>query len=128
MLLEARILAVAASVPLLMRLRLAWLSGVLEPRNAPPAPLPAAETVAARVEAMLRRRTRMVRRSCLTRGVTRYWFLRRAGLDVKLCFGMGCPDGEEPTGHCWILRDGEPYLETVDPRPVFVETYRVPSR
>jgi transglutaminase superfamily protein len=124
MVLRLRIMAVAAAVPLLMRLRLERLARVLEPRRAPPAPVPGAEEIAAQVEAVLWRHSRLVRRSCLTRGVTRYWFLRRAGLDVALCFGMGHPTGD-PAGHCWIVRDGEPYLEPVDPRPIFVETYRV---
>jgi Transglutaminase-like superfamily len=123
-LLKLRILAVAAAVPLLMRLRLARLARVLEPRRAPAAPVPGADAIAAQVEAVLWRDSRLVRRSCLTRGVTRYWFLRRAGFDVALCFGMGRLRGEA-AGHCWIVRDGEPYLESVDPRPIFVETYRV---
>jgi hypothetical protein len=124
--LKLRILAVAAAVPLLMRLPLPRLAAFLEPRRRPAAPRPHAAATVAAVEAMLRRRSRLVRPSCLTRGVTRYWFLRRAGLDVILCFGMGTPVGE-PAGHCWILRDGEPYLEAVDPRPLFVETYRMPA-
>ena len=122
MLLRLRITAVAVAVPLLMRLRLARLARVLEPRRAPAAPVARADDIAAQVEAVLE--GPFVRRSCLTRGVTRYWFLRRAGVDVALCFGMGRPTGD-PAGHCWIVRDGEPYLETVDPRPIFVETYRV---
>jgi Transglutaminase-like superfamily len=128
MMLDARILAVAAAAPLLMRLPLPRLARVLEPRRRPSRLAPSADAVAARVEALLARPTRLVRRSCLTRGVTRYWFLRRAGIDVELCFGMGRPRGGEPAGHCWILLNGEPYLETTDPRPVFVETYRLPSR
>jgi Transglutaminase-like superfamily len=127
-LLKLRILVVAAAVPLLMRLRLPRLARVLEPRRAPPAPVARADEIAGQVEAVLGRGGRLVRSSCLTRGVTRYWFLRRAGVDVALCFGMGRPGGDDPAGHCWIVRDGEPYLESVDPRPIFVETYRVAAR
>jgi hypothetical protein len=66
-----------------------------------------------------------VRPGCLTRGVTLYVFLRRAGMDVALSFGMGKP-GKEFAGHCWLVMDGEPILERRDPRPVFTEMYRIP--
>jgi hypothetical protein len=26
-------------------------------------------------------------------------------------------------GHCWLMKDGEPYLEKRDPRPFFAPTY-----
>jgi hypothetical protein len=60
----------------------------------------------------------LVRRGCLTRGLTLYASLRRAGVDVQLTFGMGptgaAVDGYD--GHCWLVLDGEPYLEQRDPR------------
>jgi hypothetical protein len=68
----------------------------------------------------------LVRTGCLTRGVTLFWFLRRAGLDVELRFGLDTGDIEAPDGHCWIALDGEPFLEKTDPRPRFVELYRLP--
>jgi hypothetical protein len=68
----------------------------------------------------------LVRSGCLTRGLTLFWFLRGAGLDVELCFGLD-PETEGPAdGHCWLALDGEPYLERRDPRPRFVELYRLP--
>ena len=68
----------------------------------------------------------LVRSGCLTRGLTLYWFLRRAGLDVELRFGLD-PGVSGPTdGHCWLTLDGEPYLEKRDPRPHFAELYRLP--
>jgi hypothetical protein len=60
----------------------------------------------------------------LTRGLTRYFFLRRAGLDVVLCFGMGRHD-TEVLAHCWLVKNGEPFLEAEDPRPLYVEMYRI---
>jgi hypothetical protein len=58
--------------------------------------------------------------------VTLFWFLRRAGLDVELRFGLDPAPGAEVDGHCWLTLDGEPYLEKQDPRPLFAEIYRLP--
>jgi hypothetical protein len=70
----------------------------------------------------------MVRTGCLTRGVTLFWYLRRAGLDVELRFGVDPAEqsGGEADGHCWLALDGEPFLERVDPRTRFTELYRLP--
>ena len=67
-----------------------------------------------------------VRGGCLTRGVTLFWFLRRAGVDVELCFGLDPADGDGTDGHCWLVRDGQPFLERADPRPRFAEIFRLP--
>ena len=69
----------------------------------------------------------MVRPGCLTRGITGYYTLRRAGLDVALCFGVGLADGPAVTGYCWLLLDGEPVLEAADPRSAFSELVRLSS-
>jgi hypothetical protein len=66
-----------------------------------------------------------VRTGCLTRGITLFWFLRRAGVDVELTFGVD-PVALDGEGHCWLTLDGEPFLEKVDPRARFTETYRLP--
>jgi Transglutaminase-like superfamily len=68
----------------------------------------------------------LVRTGCLTRGVTLFWFLRRAGLDVELRFGLDPRDAAASDGHCWLSVDGEPFLEKRDPRPRFAELYRLP--
>lgn len=68
----------------------------------------------------------LVKPGCLTRGVTLYWFLRRAGLDVELRFGLDPTEREITDGHCWLALDDEPFLEKVDPRPRFAELYRLP--
>ena len=68
----------------------------------------------------------LVRPGCLTRGVTLFWFLRRAGLDVELRFGLDAAPDSASDGHCWLSLDGEPFLEKVDPRPRFAELYRLP--
>ncbi|MCC6180112.1 MAG: lasso peptide biosynthesis B2 protein [Chloroflexi bacterium] len=68
----------------------------------------------------------LVSRHCLTRGLTLYHFLRDAGLDVGLCFGVRTLGGTL-AGHCWLMRDGEPFLESDDPRLYFTETFRLPD-
>ena len=126
-LLRLRVYAVAVATPLLMRLPLAVLGRVLEPRAAPAPDVGRTTRVEEAVEEVLGHAGgRVLRGGCLTRGVTRYWFLRRAGEPVELCFGVGRPDGGPLEGHCWILRAGEPYREGRDPRPVFAETWRIP--
>jgi hypothetical protein len=123
-----RALAFAAAVPLLVRAPLPRLSWWLEPsrrhrgRNGGPGVV---EEVVGRVEAALAFGRPVVRPGCLTRGLTMYRFLREAGLDVELCFGVGVVQGAHH-GHCWLVRAGEPFLERTDPRPAFVEMCRIP--
>jgi hypothetical protein len=73
---------------------------------------------------IIRRGRPVVRPGCLTRGVTLYYGLRREGLDVALCFGVGSAEGQM-AGHCWLEMDGAPLLEGTDPRAVFTEVVRV---
>ena len=67
-----------------------------------------------------------MRPSCLHRGAVRYHLLRRAGIDVQLVFGAGRIDGA-PAAHCWLLLDGQPYLESTDPRELFAAAYTMGS-
>ena len=122
-----QVFLVAAAVPVLLRLRLARLQRLLGR-----VPL-GRHADAARIQAILRCTTivlrrghPLIRRGCLTRGVTLYYFLRRAGLEVDLCFGAGYLDGEF-AAHCWLERDREPFQETADPRKIFAEMYRLPG-
>jgi hypothetical protein len=45
-------------------------------------------------------------------------------MDVALCFGMGRLD-KGFMGHCWLVNNGDPFLEVEDPRPRYVEMYRI---
>jgi hypothetical protein len=127
-LLRLRVTAVAAATPLIMRLPLDKLGRILE--SGSPRATPTHERtrdVEAAVERVLARAGgRIVPAGCLTRAVTRYWFLQRAGEPVVLCFGVGRPQGGAIEGHAWVLRAGEPYREQRDPRAVFNETWRSP--
>jgi hypothetical protein len=78
-----------------------------------------------RIDAALRAAWPLVRRGCLTRGLTQLRFLRRAGFPVSLRFGMGEIDGRIE-GHCWLVLDGVPFAEKRDPRPLYTETWRIP--
>jgi Transglutaminase-like superfamily len=122
-----RVFLFAAAVPHLMRLKPARLAAVLEPGSAPWAVDPDhLQRIAAYLQTAIERGGPLVQRGCLTLGLTRYYFFRRAGMDVSLHFGMRRLGKEkEFVGHCWLMRDGEPLLETKDPRPLYIEMYRI---
>jgi len=120
-----RVFAFAAAVPYLLRLKLPRVARVLEPRRDPSAVhKDRIGRIASYIEIAIRHGGPFVRRGCLTRGLTRYYFFRRAGIDVELCFGMGRLD-QEFMGHCWLVKDGEPFLEMEDPRSLYAEMYRI---
>jgi hypothetical protein len=81
--------------------------------------------VAAVVDRVLQIGRPWLQPGCLVRGLTRYYFLRRAGTPVSLCFGIRM-HASQTLGHCWLELAGEPFLEVSDPRPVFTEMYRFP--
>ena len=111
----------AAGVPLLMRLPLPRLQHILRP---PPLSLRASPNhVLELVDLALAGLRPLLRPTCLTRGVTRCYFLRRAGVPVDLAFGMSAMSSMG--GHCWLVREDEPYLEARDPRPIFTEMFRI---
>lgn len=122
-----RVFLFAAAVPLLMRLKISKVATVLEPGSEPRTIDPEQiRKISAYTQRAILRGKPLVRPGCLTLGLTRYYFLRRAGLDVALLFGMGrVREGQGPEGHCWLVRDGEPYLENVDPRPIYAEMWRI---
>ena len=126
-----RIGAFAAFVPLLSRLPIRRLQALVEPNCAHPEIESTEDATehAAKVERIIRYTNLVCRiarpliaRRCMTRGLTLYFFLRRTGVDASLVFGVGnIRDNFE--GHCWLVRDGEPYLETTDPRSAFTPVY-----
>lgn len=130
--LALRIFLVASAIRLIFRLPLPRVQSVLEPRLTPTAADPIrVERIVAIVTAVLEAGRPLIRRGCLTRGATLYYFLRRAGLDVQLSFGMddtGAVGGGQlgMVGHCWLVKDGVPYLEARDPRQLYTEVYRLP--
>ena len=125
---SARVVVVAALVPLITRLPLERQRRILEPRRPRRADPVRAGWVEHEVDGLIVAARPLVRPGCLTRGLTHYYFLRRAGVEVELVYGVD-PGAQPPEGHCWLVRDGEPYLEATDPTGRFVETYRIsPAR
>lgn len=126
-LLPVRVVLFAALVPLLLRLcKLPDLPAWIEPRRRSPPPPDPAEIAALteRIDELLIAGRPAVRTGCMVRGLTLYRFLRRAGADVSLRFGVGTIRGDF-AAHCWIVYRGEPLAETQDPRPLFTETWRI---
>jgi hypothetical protein len=126
--LALRSLCFAVAVPTLMRLPLPKLDALLDwmVSGAGRAPVVDPEPTASTVLQMLDVGRPLVRRGCLTRGLTLYYCLRRAGLPVALHFGMGRTSGGDGfDGHCWVELGGEPYLEARDPRPYFASMYEL---
>ena len=119
-----QVLVFAAAVPFLMRLKLPRLKALLEPRIPWSGEGDRVGQIAEYVELAIRKGRPLVRPGCLTRGLTRYYFLRRDGVDVSLCFGMGQVQ-EEFVGHCWLVKDGVPFMETRDPGPLYAEMWRI---
>ncbi len=125
-----RVVTVAMTVPVLVRLplpRLAAVLSVVTAKSDVTAGPPEEEVtrIVSCVEAAQRAAAPLVRSGCLTRGLTLYWLLRRGGAPVELCFGVGRL-GHEFAGHCWLVRDGRPYLEPGDSPACFEAVYRIP--
>jgi len=116
----------AATVPAAVRLPLPRLARlVTRPPRARPLDPDEVERLQ-RVTVLAPRIARpLVRSGCLTRGITLFWFLRRAGLDVELRFGVDPRAEGDADGHCWLTLAGEPYLERQELRR-FTELYRLP--
>ncbi len=124
--LVARIILFAASVPALLRLGIPRLQSLLEPEKPPAVTDPArVKKITAYVNLVLGANLPFIRSGCLIRGITLYYFLRRSGLRLSLSFGIGKIEGMH-VGHCWLVKEGEPFLEAQDPRPVFTEIFSIP--
>jgi hypothetical protein len=116
-LLLGRILVFALLIPFVLRRDLASVATFLEPRGIPPVAPPAAiEKIRRYADAVCA--SRLVRAECLVRGLTRYYFLRRAGLSLDVVFGMGAINGRLE-GHCWLVKDGRAFMEPGDPEAHF---------
>jgi hypothetical protein len=103
-------LALALLLPLLLRLKLPTLMGWLEPGSAVRVMGSSPERLGQVVLWALEFARPLVRSGCLVRGLTLYGLLRRAGVEVSLCFGIA-PWKQGFTGHCWLTLEGRPFLE-----------------
>jgi len=75
------------------------------------------------------------RTTCLRRSLVLYHFLRLAGFDVKICFGIryngNLPDREikKLEGHAWLLYNGNIYLEkNAEAAGTYKVTYSFPDK
>ncbi len=84
------------------------------------------DDLVARVDVLLQRGRSVLGGTCLVRGMTLYYFLRRMGQPVRLDFGVGDVGGRIE-GHCWLVVDGVPILERRDPREVFGAIFSIPA-
>ena len=123
---SARVLLFASLLPLILRLRkLPDLPAWIEPRGKRTPPPPDEVTaLVERIDSLLIAGRPAIRTGCMVRGLTLYHFLRRAGVEVSLRFGVGTIRGEF-AAHCWVVYQGEPLEEAIDPRPIFTETWRI---
>lgn len=126
-LLFSQIFLFAAAVPLLMRLPLPRLHSFLSPRTAPPvADAARVQQITLYVDSAIQLGRPLIQPRCLIRGLTLYTFLSRAGLNVELSFGVGSKEDNHP-GHCWLVKDGVPYLEAQDVLGRYNTFYHFPA-
>ena len=118
-----RVIAFAATVPLLLRRPVdRWARHLaVKGRSAPPSDEAIDDLVTA-IDRALRAGWPLARTGCLTRGITMYRFLTRAGAPVSLHLGAGLVDNTF-AAHCWVERDGQPIREPHDPRPIFTSMH-----
>lgn len=67
---------------------------------------------------------------CLRRALLRYYFLRLAGLPVKIVFGArlkSAPEGGGLGGHAWLTLNNAPYFEPPENYRGFVQMYVFPE-
>ena len=126
-LLFLRILGLILLSPALLRLNPPRLFGLLQPKSTGRTPARAQEERIVRyTDALLANRGPLPHMSCLRRAITLYYFLSREGAPLEVCFGVAPADGDLG-GHCWLVRDGEPYLELGDPLATFTPMYTFPQ-
>ncbi len=84
---------------------------------------------------ILNRNFWIYRNICLKRSLALYYFLRKAGLDVQLCFGVrvienqkNVPANMNIEGHSWLMYKGEYFLErNPETAKTYTTTYSYPD-
>jgi transglutaminase superfamily protein len=77
------------------------------------------------VDRLLRHLPNPWRRTCLKRSAILYQLLRRAGRPVELWIGVHKTGTSPLAAHAWLVRGGEPYLES---HPEHPQTHTVIAR
>jgi hypothetical protein len=80
--------------------------------------------IVTRVNRVVRHPWMMRDRRCLREGLLGFRFLRMAGFDPELRFGVDSQSMQAPrlSAHCWVCLDGRPVVS--DSLPGMVEIYR----
>lgn len=122
-----RIAALITFLPLLLQLSLPRLLGLLTPAGRKQDHQPGQEGKIIRyTNYLLGRNTWMFKATCLKRCLVLYRFLREAGLEVGINFGV-VPDLRDLKGHCWLTLDGKTFNETRNPDELYQLTYSYPG-
>lgn len=100
----------------LSKLTLKWLRSI-KPADEPPSEQRLA-TIVRRTDTALLLGRPALRSECLARSCLLYYQLRRAGAAADIRFGVMMDDGEFRS-HCWIMVDGAPRFEDVEPLEKF---------
>lgn len=68
------------------------------------------------------------RNTCLKRALVLYYFLRKWGMDVRVCFGVRYAAHKRLDGHAWLLYQGDIFLERNTERTkAYTQTYCFPD-
>ena len=123
-----RIFCFVLATPLLLQLRLPQLRTLLESKKPQTyVDIGRIEYILNSIDTILQIGWPVIQKQCYPRGLTLYYFLNRAGLNVGLNFGAE-KINDSLSGHCWLVKDGEPFSELEDPRTHYKEIYHFPER
>lgn len=96
----------------------------------------AKDTIVKFTDYLLSRNILLYKRTCLRRSLVLFYFLRRIGIDVHICFGVrnrkdviDTDSKQKLEGHAWLMYDGDIFLEkNTDMTNTYTKTYCYPER
>ena len=117
----------AAAVRLLFSLRHRRIVDLFPPLPGSAAfDLEGAALASALTEKLFRMRLFPFDRTCLRRCLVLYHLFAKYGLSVRVAFGVD-PSGEgDWSGHCWLIHEGEPFLESAGGDEEFHPVFELP--
>ncbi len=95
------------------------------PRRAVPSP--DAARLAQLIRRLLQLNRAMFRPNCVKQSLLLLHFLRRAGRDASIFFGVSKTGENGLHGHAWVSLEGRPVAEAADPLQRFTVTYAFPE-
>jgi hypothetical protein len=108
---------------------LAWVLSFADRARGTTYPGLSAEYILKHVARVTRRPYFMRERRCLRQGLLAFRFMKAAGHDVELHFGIDRTHLQDIRAHCWIVHDGRVVLNPPDAntQPIFVHSGRAPA-